>query len=147
MPACPGKIPRPERAAPSRRWPRPRARMGPPAATFSQAISRTATNRGCGERPAAPRAANGKCAICGPGRIPDACSAASSRARRSSSFATPPSYPYRGHDAFGKNLLGCDVAMGDTLLVGIAQELLERRPVLFDAVRKRVAVEQIAHLA
>ena len=36
-PACPGKIRRPERTAPSRRWPRPRARMGPPAATFSQA--------------------------------------------------------------------------------------------------------------
>src|SRR5262245_3686925 len=147
MPACPGKIPRPERAGPSRRWPHPRARMEPPAATSSQATSRTETNRGCGARPAAPRAANGKSAIFAPGRIPDARSAASSRARRSPSLAAPPSYPHRGHDAFGKNLLGRNVAMSDALLVGIAQELLERRPVLFDAVRERVAVEQVAHLA
>src|SRR5262249_45201138 len=37
--------------------------------------------------------------------------------------------------------------MRDPLLAGVAQKLLQCRPVLFDAVRKRVAVEQVGHLA
>src|SRR5262245_62880611 len=54
-------------------------------------------------------------------------------------------YPHLGHDALGENLLGLGVAVGDALLVGVAQELLERRPVRLDAVGEGVAVEQIAH--
>jgi hypothetical protein len=39
------------------------------------------------------------------------------------------------------------MAVRDALLVGVTQELLERRPVLLDAVGKRIAVEHVAHLA
>jgi len=39
------------------------------------------------------------------------------------------------------------LARRDALLVGVAQELLQRRAVLLDAVGKRIAVEQVAHLA
>jgi surface antigen len=55
--------------------------------------------------------------------------------------------PHCGHDPLGENLLRLGVPMCNALLVGVAQELLERGPVLLDAIRERVAAEEIAHLA
>src|SRR5215467_5814088 len=49
--------------------------------------------------------------------------------------------------ALRKNLLDLGVAVGDALLVHIAQELLQGRPVLLDTERKRVAAEHVAHAA
>src|SRR5262245_29408733 len=48
------------------------------------------------------------------------------------------------HHALRENLVDLGVAVGDALLVGVAHELLERRAVLVDAVRKRIAVELFA---
>src|SRR5262249_47142418 len=91
-------------------------------------------------------AASGRCAICG----------------RGTTLARPPlrsahvgpQYPLswalhldRSHDPFGKNFLGRGVTVRDTLLACIAQKLLQRGPVLFDAIRERVAIEQVLHLA
>ena len=40
-----------------------------------------------------------------------------------------------------------EMPVRDALLIGVERELFERRPVLFDAVRKRVATEHVAHAA
>ncbi len=45
----------------------------------------------------------------------------------------------------GKNLFRRRQTVRDALLVGIEQQLLPGRPVLFDAERERVAVEHVAH--
>src|SRR5262244_3193792 len=51
------------------------------------------------------------------------------------------------HDALREDLLDLGVAMGDALLVGVAQELLEGRAILLDPERERIAVEHVAHAA
>src|SRR5262249_50621919 len=61
MPARPGKIRRPARAARSRRWPRPMPPMtAAPAAIFSQVTSTARPRTGCKARPATAAAAAGK---------------------------------------------------------------------------------------
>src|SRR5262245_10830211 len=52
---------------------------------------------------------------------------------------------HRCHDPFRKDLLRCGQPVGDALLVTIAQESLERRTILIDAERERVAAELFAH--
>src|SRR5262245_65040469 len=48
----------------------------------------------------------------------------------------------RGHDPLRENLLRLGVPVRDPLLAGVAQKLLQCRPVLFDAVREWVAVKE-----
>ena len=54
--------------------------------------------------------------------------------------------PHVGHDALREDILGLGVAVGDALLVRVAQHLLPGRAVLLDAVRERVAAEHRAIL-
>src|SRR5215472_4077650 len=51
------------------------------------------------------------------------------------------------HHARREDLLDLGVAMGDALLVGVAQELLEGEAVLLDPEREWIAVEHVAHAA
>jgi hypothetical protein len=55
--------------------------------------------------------------------------------------------PHQSHDALGKYFFRLSMALRNALLVGVAQELLNGRPVFLDAVRKRIALEQVLHLA
>src|SRR5262249_22515311 len=49
------------------------------------------------------------------------------------------------HHAFGEDLLDLGMAVRDPLLENVAQELLERRPVLLHPERERIAAEHLAH--
>src|SRR5215472_6319136 len=51
------------------------------------------------------------------------------------------------HHALREDLLDLGVAMGDALLVGVAQELLEGGAVLLDPERERIAIEHVTHAA
>ena len=51
------------------------------------------------------------------------------------------------HHALGEDFLDLGVAVGDALLVHIAQELLKGWAVLLDAERERIAPEHVAHAA